>query len=124
MKFVITSKHRQKLAQATHTTGRIATVKQIALGIGGMSGSGIREPSAAATKLSSEIVRRAYTAAELVNDHCYEYALVLAENEYVGQAISEMALIDSDGDLICILNFLPKTKDDIKETYRIRNYYE
>ena len=68
--------------------------------------------------------RRAYTAAEPVNDYCYEYALVLAENECIGQAISEMALIDSEGDLICILCFLPKTKDNIQETYRIRNHYE
>ena len=124
MEFVITNKHRQKLAKATHTTGRIATVAQIALGTGGLSGSGVRTPSGAATKLNNEVIRRAYTAAEPVNDYCYEYALVLAEVECIGQAISEMALIDSEGDLICILCFLPKTKDNIQETYRIRNHYE
>ena len=37
--------------------------------------------------------------------------------------MSEMMLIDSEGDPICFLNFLPKQKDDIKETYRIRNHY-
>ena len=47
----------------------------------------------------------------------------VAENECVGSKISEMMLIDSEGDPICFLNFLPKQKDDIKETYRIRNHY-
>ena len=103
MKYTISDVHRKKIAQATHSAGKIATVAQIALGTGG--------------------IRRAYTASEKVDDACYEYALVLAENECVGSKISEMMLIDSEGDPICFLNFLPKQKDDIKETYRIRNHY-
>ncbi|MBQ9250836.1 MAG: phage tail protein [Oscillospiraceae bacterium] len=124
MKFVITNKHRQKIATATHQSGTIAKVAQIALGTGGVNGSGVITPSGGATRLNNEVIRRPYTASQKVNDYCYEYALTLAENECVGQAISEMALIDSAGDLISILNFLPKTKDDIQETYRIRNHYE
>lgn len=114
MKYTISDVHRKK----------IATVAQIALGTGGVDGSGnVKTPAGSATKLNTEVIRRAYTASEKVDDACYEYALVLAENECVGSKISEMMLIDSDGDPICFLNFLPKQKDDIKETYRIRNHY-
>lgn len=124
MKYTISDVHRKKIAQATHSAGKIATVAQIALGTGGVDGNGnVKTPAGSATKLSTEVIRRAYTASEKVDDACYEYALVLAENECVGSKISEMMLIDSDGDPICFLNFLPKQKDDIKETYRIRNHY-
>jgi hypothetical protein len=124
MKFTIADAHRKKIALATHSKGTIATVSQIALGTGGLNADGtVKTPSGTATKLNSEIVRKPYTASEKVDDFCYEYALVLAETEYVGSKISEMALIDSEGDPVCFLNFLPKQKDDIKETYRIRNHY-
>lgn len=124
MKYTISDVHRKKIAQATHSVGKIATVAQIALGTGGVDGSGnVKTPAGSATKLTAEVIRRAYTASEKVDDACYEYALVLAENECVGSKISEMMLIDSEGDPICFLNFLPKQKDDIKETYRIRNHY-
>ena len=114
MKYTISDVHRKKIAQATHSAGKIATVAQIALGTGGVDGSGnVKTPAGSATKLTAEVIRRAYTAS----------ALVLAENECVGSKISEMMLIDSEGDPICFLNFLPKQKDDIKETYRIRNHY-
>ena len=123
MKFVITDKHREKLAEATHSTGQIAKVAKIALGTGGMTGEDIRIPLGSETELKEEIVRKEYTASEKVTNFCYEYALVLEAGEHVGKKISEMALIDSDEDIIAILCFLPKTKDNIEETYRIRNHY-
>lgn len=124
MKFTITDTHRKKIALATHSAGTIAKVAQIALGTGGLNADGsVKTPSGSATKLTSEVIRRVYTASEKVDDFCFEYALVLSETDCVGSKISEMALIDSEGDPICFLNFLPKQKDNIKETYRIRNHY-
>ena len=123
MNYVITDKHREKLARATHTTGQIAKVSKIALGIGGMDGGDVRVPSGGDTGLKTEIVRKEFTASEQITDFCYEYALSLEAGELVGEDISEMALIDDDDDFVCILCFLPKTKDNIQETYRIRNHY-
>lgn len=40
MKYTISDVHRKKIAQATHSAGKIATVAQIALGTGGVDGSG------------------------------------------------------------------------------------
>ena len=36
MKYTISDVHRKKIAQATHSAGKIATVAQIALGTGGV----------------------------------------------------------------------------------------
>lgn len=124
MEYTITNKHRQKMALATHSKGTIARVKMIALGTGGMDGRNVRVPVPTATRLNNEVLRREYTTAEKVDDFCYEYQLRLSGAELVGQAISELALIDEEGDLICVLNTRPKEKDDVPETYRIRNHYE
>lgn len=123
MKYTITEAHRKKIALATHSTGAIATVAQIALGSGGMDGEEIKAPVATAAQLNNEVLRKEYTSSTQIDDFCYEYALELGADELVGTSISEMALIDSDGDPICFLNFYPKVKDDIHETYRIRNHY-
>lgn len=123
MKYTLTDAHRKKIALATHSQGTIATVAQIALGTGGVDGGTIKTPVSTASRLNNEVLRKAYTSSTKIDEFCYEYALALGTNELVGKAISEMALIDSDGDFICILNFYPKTKDDIQETYRIRNHY-
>ena len=65
MKYTISDVHRKKIAQATHSAGKIATVAQIALGTGGVDGSGnVKTPAGSATKLNTEVIRRAYTASE------------------------------------------------------------
>ena len=124
MQYVVTNAHRKKIVEASHNGTALPRVAQIALGTGGVSGTEVRVPSANQTTLNAEKIRRPYTGSERVNDFCYEYRLTLGPTDLVGQQISEMALIDSAGGLIAIVNFLPKTKDDIEETYRIRNYYE
>ena len=53
MKYTISDVHRKKIAQATHSAGKIATVAQIALGTGGVDGSGnVKTPAGSATKLT------------------------------------------------------------------------
>lgn len=47
----------------------------------------------------------------------------LAEDELVGTFISEMALIDAEGDVIAISNFLPKGKDETETTFTIEDNY-
>ena len=51
MKYTISDVHRKKIAQATHSAGKIATVAQIALGTGGVDGSGnVKTPAGSAPK--------------------------------------------------------------------------
>lgn len=51
MKYTISDVHRKKIAQATHSAGKIATVAQIALGTGGVDGSGNVKTPAGSVRL-------------------------------------------------------------------------
>lgn len=47
----------------------------------------------------------------------------LEEDELVGTFISEMALIDEDGDVVAFSNFLAKGKDETEVTFTIEDNY-
>ncbi len=124
MKNVITAIRRKKMAEATHTTGTIAKAKWIALGSGGVdSSNNIITPLENNTSLNNEVVRKEYTASRKISDTSYEYIIELEGNELVGTYISELALIDEDGDVIAFSNFLPKGKDETESTYKIEDNY-
>ncbi|MCI9419414.1 MAG: hypothetical protein HFG32_05305 [Eubacterium sp.] len=124
MKNVITAIRRKKMAEATHTTGKLAKAKWIALGSGGVdSGGNIITPLAENVKLNNEVIRKEYTSSAKTSDTSYEYVIELAEDELVGTFISEMALIDAEGDVIAISNFLPKGKDETETTFTIEDNY-
>ena len=53
----------------------------------------------------------------------YEYTIKLEEDELVGTFISEMALIDEDGDVVAFSNFLAKGKDETEVTFTIEDNY-
>ena len=124
MKNVITAIRRKKMAEATHTTGKLAKAKWIALGSGGVdSGANIVTPLAENVKRNNEVIRKEYTSSAKTSDTSYEYVIELAEDELVGTFISEMALIDAEGDVIAISNFLPKGKDETETTFTIEDNY-
>lgn len=124
MKSVITARRRTKMAEATHTTGKLAKAKWIALGSGGVdSANNIITPLAENVQLNNEVVRKEYTSSTKTSDTSYEYVIELAEDELVGVFISEMALIDAEGDVIAFSNFLPKGKDETETTFTIEDNY-
>lgn len=124
MKSVITKLRREKMSEATHTTGKIAKAKWIALGDGGVDSEGaIITPLAENVQLNHEIVRKEYTASTQTSDTSYEYTIRLEEDELIGSYISEMALIDSEGDVIAFSNFLAKGKDETETTFTIEDNY-
>ena len=47
----------------------------------------------------------------------------IKEDELVGTFISEMALIDEDGDVVAFSNFLAKGKDETEVTFTIEDNY-
>ena len=48
------------------------------------------------------------------------YKCILGTSELVGENISEIALYDTEGDLMCIKSFIPKGKDaETEQTYVI-----
>ncbi len=123
-KSVITKIRRKKMAEASHTTGRIAKITQIALGSGGVNAQNeIIEPLPENVKLQSEVVRKPCSSSKQVSETCYEYTIKLEEQELIGIYISEMALIDEEGDVVAFSNFLPKGKDETEVSFTIEDNY-
>lgn len=112
------------MAEASHTTGKIAKITHIALGSGGVNADGtVIVPLAENVALKNEVVRKPYTSSTKTSDTSYEYTIKLEENELVGTFISEMALIDEDGDVVAFSNFLAKGKDETEVTFTIEDNY-
>ena len=123
-KSVITKIRRKKMAEASHTTGTVAKITHIALGSGGVNADGIViVPLAENVALKKEEVRKPYTSSTKTSDTSYEYTIKLEEDELVGTFISEMALIDEDGDVVAFSNFLAKGKDETEVTFTIEDNY-
>lgn len=123
-KSVITKTRRKKMAEASHTTGKIAKITHIALGSGGVNADGtVIVPLAENVALKSEVVRKPYTSSTKTSDTSYEYTIKLDEDELVGVFISEMALIDEDGDVVAFSNFFAKGKDETEVTFTIEDNY-
>lgn len=110
-KSVITKIRRKKMAEASHTTGKIAKITHIALGSGGVDANRkVIKPLPENVRLKHEVIRKPYTSSTKVSETSYEYVIKLEENELIGVEISEMALIDEDGDVAAFSNFLAKGK--------------
>lgn len=123
-KSVITKIRRKKMAEASHTTGTVAKITHIALGSGGVNADGtVIVPLAENVALKKEAVRKPYTSSTKTSDTSYEYTIKLEEDELVGTFISEMALIDEDGDVVAFSNFLAKGKDETEMTFTIEDNY-
>ena len=123
-KSIITKIRRAKMAEASHATGNIARITHIALGTGGVDATGnVIMPLPENVQLKSEVIRKPYARAEKISDTSYAYTIRLEENELVGVYISELALIDEDGDVAAFSNFLAKGKDETEVTFTIEDNY-
>ena len=123
-KSVITKIRRKKMAEASHTTGKIAKITHIALGSGGVDANRkVIEPLPENVRLKHEVIRKPYTSSTKVSETSYEYVIKLEENELIGVEISEMALIDEDGDVAAFSNYLAKGKDETEVTFTIEDNY-
>ncbi len=112
------------MPEASHITGIIAKITHIAVGSCGVnSDNSVIVPLAENVALKNEVVRKPYTSSTKTSDTSYEYTIKLEENELVGTFISEMALIDEDGDVVAFSNFLAKGKDETEVTFTIEDNY-
>jgi phage-related tail fiber protein len=123
MNSVITKIRREKMAEASRS-GSIARITQIAVGSGGVDEQGSTKlHSEDDTELFNELLRREYSSCTKTGDASYEYSIKLEEIELLGEYISEMALIDEDGDVAAFLTCLPKGKDSAETTFAIEDCY-
>lgn len=110
MKTLITLAGRTKMIKARAGVAALPPITQIALGDGGVDENGnVLEPS---DTLQHELIRRDVNSIVKVTETCYRFSLILTENELVNAEITEMALVDSDGDVVSVKNFKPKIKDE------------
>ena len=111
-------------SEIVNATGTVAKITHIALGSGGVNADGtVIVPLAENVALKKEVVRKPYTSSTKTSDTSYEYTIKLEEDELVGTFISEMALIDEDGDVVAFSNFLAKGKDETEVTFTIEDNY-
>lgn len=88
-------------------------ITAMAFGVRGINEDGkVVEPDERQNELLHEVLRKDIDGYEVVNDTKISYNCTLEENELAGERISEIALVDENGDLVAIKNFTAKGKDE------------
>ena len=93
----------------------MSPIAQMGWGDGGVDESGTpKVVTGEETALFSELMRKDVEEPVYVNDGhtTCRYASTLEDNDLVGKEISEIALYDSDGDMVMIQTFTRKGKDE------------
>ena len=114
---VVTLYRRKNLAKITSgaVTG-IPKIAYIALGSGGVGESGeVITPSEDQTALNSEIARYPVGPVEYPTETTARYTIIVPESALTGESISELGLLDEDGELCAVRNCSPKIKDADEE---------
>ena len=118
---VITRKAKTKMINARAGVKPLAKIAGMAFGDGGVSSGGqVLIPLETQNQLNNQLLRKEIDKYEMIEETKCRYECTLASNELAGKSISEIALYDSEGDLVAIKNFAPKGKDgDLEMTFRI-----
>lgn len=112
MDAVITVKARNKMLRARAGEISLPKIAGFALGDGGVDDSGnVLTPDTNQEELNSELLRKEIDSYTTISETKCKYECTLANEELAGESISEIALYDSDGDLVAIKNCTPKGKD-------------
>ena len=116
---VITKAARVKLVRARAGDIILPKIVKMAFGDGGVDGDGkVIPPTENQTALRHEFYRKDITGHTYTVDTTCRYECELDFGECAGEEISEIALIDEDGDAVGIKTFTRKGKDDdVKETF-------
>lgn len=114
MNSVATMLSRISMAKARNGEAPLPQITHIAFGTGGHEGGDITEPvkpSQDDTQLENEVLRKPIASAERITDTTVRYTVTLGEGEGNGYALTEMGLIDSNGELAARKTMGAKTKE-------------
>lgn len=110
---------REKMALARAGTRTLPAVTHIAYGDGGVDADGVvQTPASTMIALNHELLRKPYDSKEVTAQCVVTYIGTLAEGELGGKSISEIALVDSEGDLAGV-QFFKARPDDLEQTFKI-----
>lgn len=110
---------REKMADARAGKRTLPAITMIAFGDGGVREDGtVVAPLPTATALTHELRREKISSIKKIGQLCYKYGYTIPEGGLSGKSVSEVALIDSEGDAAAIETFKPKA-DDLDSTYYV-----
>lgn len=118
---VTTQAAKRKMLLARAGKQELPPISQMVFGTGGVDITGeVLEPEDGQQELKEEVYRKNIEKIEIISDTKVKYSCTLEESELAGKDISEIALADTEGDLIMIKNFRAKGKDsDFLMIFRI-----
>lgn len=113
---ITSAKARAKFAQAHGTTGALKKVVKMAFGDGGVDVGNVPIPPVTGDPvvgitLGHELQRKDLDSVSYPVPTTVRFTGSLAEAELVGKDISEVALVDEDGDIVAVKTFSRKGKD-------------
>lgn len=115
----ITSLGKNKILKARAGIKTLPAVTQMAFG-NGADGT----PSEGDNSLKNELLRKDLSSIEQVTDTNFRYICTLTRAELANTTINELALCDSEGDLVMIRTCSDKDKDDDEEmTFEIDDIF-
>ena len=122
---VITKAARVKMLKARAGDIPLPKIVKMAFGNGGVdSGVAVVPPVESQTGLTSELLRKDIDSHSYIDETTCRYSCELLEAELAGQYISEIGLVDEDGDVLCIKTFSSKGKDDdVRQTYTMDDVF-
>nr|DAM53995.1 MAG TPA: tail-collar fiber protein [Caudoviricetes sp.] len=120
-KGVITETGRKKLCMAHAGDGSLPKIAKMVWGDGGVDEKGApKATTGTEVGLYNKLLEKAVEGHSYVNEKktTCRYKATLEKGELTGKEISEMGLLDADGDLIAYRTFTRKGKDeDIPQEY-------
>ena len=111
-KAILLNQAKEKILRSRFNGSGGIVITDFAFGTG--AGENAYTPTADQTSLKNEIIRKKADKAQ-ISERCFRYTGVLGAMDANGQYISEIGLVDSDGDLVCIKTFNKKLKTDESE---------
>jgi phage-related tail fiber protein len=118
-KTVVPNVAREKMAKARAGIRTLPPITHVAFGDGGVGSDGeVLTPSSAMTSLNHEILRKPIEGYNVKSQTVITYIGKILEGELGGKSCSEIATIDSEGDLAGV-EFFKGKPDDLISTFEI-----
>lgn len=107
---------RAHLARAHAGIEPLRVITQMAFGSGGANKDGNPiPPDGIKPNLGNELLRKNLDGYSFPSETSVTFACTISETELNGESISELALVDSGGNIVAVKTFIPKLKDDETE---------